>query len=85
MNRVQTFVGALNQWGNGTALRLSKRVLATAGFTQGTSVRMIVEPGRIVVEPVKRRPTLDEMLAEFDPAIHGGEAMAFEPLGKEVP
>jgi antitoxin component of MazEF toxin-antitoxin module len=46
---------------------------------------MIVEPGRIVVEPVKRRPTLDEMLAEFDPAIHGGEAMAFEPLGKEVP
>ena len=28
-------------------------------------------------------PTLDAMLAAFDPKRHGGEAMAFAPVGVE--
>lgn len=30
------------------------------------------------------KPQLPDMLAAFDPKRHGGELMAFRPLGKEV-
>ena len=29
-------------------------------------------------------PTLEEMLASFDPKRHGGEAMDFPPVGREA-
>lgn len=28
--------------------------------------------------------SLNDMLASFDPKLHGGEAMAFLPIGREV-
>jgi antitoxin MazE len=83
MDKISTLT-TFGQWGNGTALRLNKTVLRTAGFSDDASVRLLVEPGRIVIEPAQRRATLDEMLASFDPVIHGGEAMAFEPVGEEA-
>lgn len=75
---------SINTWGNGLALRLSKLIAKTAGISDGTLVRVIAEPGRIVVEATDRRPTLDEMLTAFDKKRHGGELMAFAPVGKEV-
>lgn len=30
------------------------------------------------------RPTLEQMLARFDPALHGGEFMPGAPVGKEA-
>jgi len=38
-------------------------------------VRVIVKPGRIVIE-AEAEPTLEQMLAAFDPKKHGGEVMA---------
>jgi len=38
------------------------------------------------MKPIRpRKPTLAERLARFDPAKHGGEAMATGPIGAEVP
>lgn len=70
-------------WGNGLALRLTKPMAKTAGVTEGSTVRVTVKPGRIVIE-TEVEPTLDQMLAAFDPSKHGGEAMADRPLGKEA-
>ena len=72
----------ISAWGNGLALRLTKPMAKTAGVTEGTPVRVVVEPGRIVIE-ADTEPTLDAMLAAFDPKRHGGEAMAFAPVGVE--
>lgn len=74
----------INQWGNGLALRLNSEVAKALGVEQGTPVRLIVDAGRLVVEKVQRRRTLEEMLAAYDPQRHGGGAMAFEPSGREV-
>lgn len=73
----------ISAWGNGLALRLTKPIAKAAGVTEGTPVRIVVEPGRIVIES-DTEPTLDAMLAAFDPKRHGGEAMAFAPVGVEV-
>jgi antitoxin MazE len=54
-----------------------------AGVTEGTPVRVLVQPGRIVIES-DTEPSLDQMLAAFDPAKHGGEVMADAPRGVEA-
>ena len=73
----------ISVWGNGLALRLTKPMAKAAGVTADTRVRIIAMPGRIVIE-ADAEPTLDAMLAAFDPKRHGGEAMAFAPVGVEV-
>ncbi len=74
----------ISQWGNGLALRLDSDVAKALGVEQGTPVSLVVEGGRLVVEKVQRRRTLEEMLAAYHPQRHGGEAMSFEPVGREV-
>ena len=73
----------ISTWGNGLALRLTKPMAKAAGVADGTPVRIVVKPGRIVIE-AETEPSLDAMLASFDPKRHGGEAMAFAPVGVEI-
>lgn len=80
---MSTSHGRISAWGNGLALRLTKPIAKAAGVTEGTPVRIVVEPGRIVIES-DTEPTLDAMLEAFDPKRHGGEAMAFAPVGVEA-
>jgi antitoxin component of MazEF toxin-antitoxin module len=75
---------SINQWGNGLAVRINKAIAKAAGVAEGTHVRIIAQPGRIIVETVEKAPTLTEMLAAFDPQRHCGEVMAFEPIGLEL-
>ncbi|MBI5255847.1 MAG: hypothetical protein HY855_05065 [Burkholderiales bacterium] len=55
----------------------------TAGVTAGSPVRITVKPGRIVIE-TEMAPTLEQMLAAFDPKKHGGEAVAGGAVGVEA-
>lgn len=80
---MSTSVGQISAWGNGLALRLTKPMAKAAGVSEGTPVRVLVKPGRIIIES-DTEPTLDQMLAAFDPAKHGGEVMADAPRGVEA-
>lgn len=80
---MSTSVSHISTWGNGLALRLTKPMAKAAGIVDGTAVRVIVKPGRIVIE-AETEPTLDQMLAAFDPERHGGESMADGSLGAEA-
>ncbi len=71
-------------WGTSLGLRITKAVAKVAGVEADSQVTITAEPGRILIESVPTRPTLEAMLARFDPVRHGGEAMAFAPIGKEV-
>ena len=71
-------------WGNALGLRITKAVAKVAGVQSHSAVTITAEPGRIIIESVATRPSLDEMLARFDPLRHGGEVMAFPPVGKVV-
>ena len=80
----QPVEASVTQWGNGLAVRLNKAVANAAGVKNGTPVRISVRRGRIIVEATDKEPTLAAMLAAFDAKKHGGEAMAFGPIGKEA-
>ena len=71
-------------WGNGLGVRFTKPVIEASGMTADAPVNITVQKGRIIIEPRQMKPQLADMLAAFDPRRHGGEAMAFEPMGKEV-
>lgn len=73
----------ISAWGNGLALRITKPMAKAAGVADGSPVRVSVEPGRIVIE-ADTEPTLEHMLAMFDPKRHGGEVMADAPRGVEA-
>ena len=45
----QVAQAAINQWGNSLAVRLSKSIVSAAGVSDGTHVRVIAEPGRIIL------------------------------------
>ena len=76
--------GTVQKWGNGLAIRLTRRVAQASGVHEGTDVVIKAESGRLIVEAKGRPLTLEERLARFDPARHGGEAMAVQPVGKEI-
>lgn len=74
----------LKQWGNNLGVRLPMVVARAAHLHVNQRVRVSVEDGRVIITPVDdAAPTLEQRLAKFDPARHGGEAMATEALGAE--
>jgi antitoxin MazE len=76
-------VGQISAWVNGRALRLTKPMAKTACVTEGTPVRASVKPGRTVIE-AESEPTLEQMLAAFDPNKHGGELMGGRVIRKAL-
>lgn len=80
---MSTSAAQISAWGNGLALRLTKPMARAAGLAEGSAVRVTVKPGRIVIE-AETAPTLDQMLAAFDPQKHGGEVMADGAAGVEA-
>ena len=74
----------IKQWGNNLGVRLPAAVARAARLTANQRVRITVEKSRVVITPVAPKPlTLEQRLALFDPALHGGEAMAAAPVGAE--
>jgi antitoxin MazE len=80
---MSTSAGQISAWGNGLAFRLTKPMAKIAGVTDGTPVRVMVKPGRIIIES-ETEPTLAQMLVAFNPKKHGGEVMADAPRGVEA-
>jgi antitoxin MazE len=74
----------IKQWGNNLGVRLPAAVAKAAHLHADQRVRVSVEEGRVVITPVADPPlSLEQRLALFDPARHGGEAMATKALGTE--
>jgi antitoxin MazE len=67
----------IKRWGNNLGVRLPAAVAKAAHLHADQRVRVSVEEGRVVIVPVgKISLSLEQRLAQFDPARHGGEAMA---------
>lgn len=74
----------IKQWGNSLGVRLPAAVARAVHLRVDQRVRVTAEDGRVVITPATRDVlTLEQRLALFDPAQHGGEAMAAKPLGVE--
>jgi antitoxin MazE len=74
----------IKQWGNNLGVRLPAAVAREAQLRVGQRVRVSVEQGVVLITPVaEAAPTLEQRLARFDPARHGGEAMVSQRIGAE--
>lgn len=74
----------IKHWGNNLGVRLPVAVARAAHLHADQRVRVAVEQGRVVITPIEDAPlTLAQRLARFDPARHGGEAMASDAVGAE--
>ncbi len=72
----------IKPWGNNLGVRIPAAVARLARLCAHQTVRLTVEKGRAIITPQHDQPlTLAERLALFDPALHGGEAMAVTPVG----
>lgn len=75
---------SLKHWGNNLGVRLPQAVARAAQLHADQQVRVSVESGRVVIEPLPSDVlSLEERLKRFDPARHGGETMITAPLGAE--
>lgn len=74
----------IKHWGNNLGVRLPVTVARAAHLRADQRVRVAVEGGRVTITPMpEAAPTLEERLARFDSARHGGEAMALTRVGAE--
>jgi antitoxin MazE len=74
----------IKHWGNNLGVRLPAAVAREAHLHADQRVRVTVEAGRVVIEPIRDESlTLEQRLARFDPALHGGESMVADALGAE--
>ena len=75
----------VQEWGNGLGVRITAPVAKAARFARGLPITIEVVDGGVLVRAAgKPRLTLAQKLKAFDPNVHGGEAMAFSPVGAEV-
>lgn len=66
----------IKQWGNDLGVRLPAAVAKAARLAADQLVRVAVKGRQVIITPVGAETlTLEERLARFDPARHGGETM----------
>lgn len=75
---------SVKHWGNNLGVRLPQAIAREANLHADQQVRISVEDGRVVIEPLPVAAlSLEDRLKRFDPVRHGGEAMAVTPVGAE--
>lgn len=76
----------IQKWGNGTGIRLPKKVLEAADWDEGQTVTVDVQEDKIVLSPVKKvtKVTLEDLLEGVTPENVHGEVDWGEPHGKEI-
>ena len=75
---------SIKHWGNNLGVRLPQAVAKAAHLHADQQVRIRVEQGRVVIEPLPQDGlSLEARLRRFDPVRHGGEAMPSSPIGAE--
>jgi len=83
-NSMSEAVLEIKTWGNSLGVRIPSAVARAARLRASQPVKLTVEDGRVIITPQSPKPlTLAERLERYDPALHGGEAMATPLIGAE--
>lgn len=70
-------------WGNSQALRIPRAMLDQLQVREGDEVEMIVENGRLSVQPVAPKLSLESLVAEITPKNRHKETDWGKPMGNE--
>jgi antitoxin MazE len=72
------------KWGNSLAVRLPKNVAEECGITVDSAVEVLKENNCIVIKLVKRKLSLDTLLAQVTEMNLHSEVLTGKPIGKEL-
>ena len=53
----------IQKWGNSLAVRIPKPLALDIGLAQNSLISVSVVEGKLILEPIKPSPSLDELLA----------------------
>lgn len=71
-------------WGNSQALRIPRCMLDALQIREGDEVDMAVENGRLTVQPVLKKLTLESLVAQITPENRHKAVDWGKPVGREV-
>ncbi len=52
----------IQKWGNSLAIRIPKNITKDSGVSEGSNIDIIVENGKIVLSPIEKEYSLNELL-----------------------
>lgn len=76
-------MATVQKWGNSLGVRIPSNIAKNFKFTDGTKVEIKEVGGAIVIEPLRKKPTLDELLSRVTEE-NKHEAIEAPPVGKEL-
>lgn len=72
------------KWGNSLALRIPKLLARECGIEENTSVDIRIEQNELIIMPVRKKYSLEELLAGVTQENIHAEAIPGRPVGKEL-
>ncbi len=74
----------VRKWGNSLGIRIPQSIAEDIGISQDCAVSLEVEDGQLVVRPLEKKYTLQELLAKVTPDNIHNETDWGKPVGKEI-
>ncbi len=74
----------LSKWGNSLRLRLPRALASQVGAREGQKVNVIAEGGRLIIEPIAPRRSLEDLLVGMTPEAMAGAFHWGEDQGREA-
>lgn len=73
----------IHKWGNSLGVRIPQSIAKKYGVNNGSQVQLRDDGQRIIIEPIKDEPTLEELLSQCTPDKRHNE-IDFGRVGKEL-
>jgi antitoxin MazE len=74
----------VQKWGNSLAVRIPKVVTGSVQIEEGTEITISVENEIIKIVPTRKKPTLEELMAQITPENQHSEMDWGQSEGNEV-
>lgn len=72
------------KWGNSIGIRIPQKIARKCGVVNGSEVEITEDERRIIVKPVAKDPTLEELMAQITEENQHEEIDFGKPEGNEV-
>lgn len=73
----------VQKWGNSLAVRIPSKIVDEINLEQGSDVEIKLENQAIIISPIKKKPTLEELLSKITPKNRHEEVDFGRQEGKE--
>lgn len=80
---VLNMAATVQKWGNSLGVRIPKRIAEQLNIVNGSKMEFVIKDNEIILKPVKKEVTLEELLAQCTPENRHEEIDFGGPVGRE--